>query len=98
MSKTRCYLTGGVVFLVTTPLFAQTDLTGSSNSRMTDALVSFLPIGLFLLVLYFFFRRQIKSPLANLQKQNVERHIVHMQRMEELLERIAKGLEDLKNR
>ena len=58
-----------------------------------DTLIGFLPIAVFLGILYFVFRRTLKSPLAKLQQTNIEQHIRHMQRMEELLERIAVQLE-----
>ena len=58
-----------------------------------DTLMGFLPVAIFLVALYFIFRRSLKSPLAKLQQTNIEQHIRHMQRMEELLERIAVQLE-----
>lgn len=67
--------------------------TSSETNDWVQTLLGFLPIALFLLVLYFVFRRQTQSPTAKLQRENVEKHIQHMQRVEELLERIAKALE-----
>jgi ATP-dependent Zn protease len=83
---------------MTSPLFAQSDSPPGSNVALKNAVVSFLPIALFLGIIYFFFRRQTKSPLVKLQVQNVERHIEHMQRLEDLLERIARALEDRNQR
>ena len=57
----------------------------------SDALISFLPIALFLVVLYFIFRRQMKT--VKNQQDDMQRRHQHMQRVEELLERIAKALE-----
>ena len=70
------------------PLF-----TLAADSSLTEALVGFLPIALFLLVLYFLWRFQLKSPTAKLQRQYLEREIEHMSKVEALLERIAKALE-----
>ena len=68
-------------------------LTLAADTSLTEALLGFLPIALFLLVLYFLFRRQQKSPTAKRQRQYLERQIEHMPRIEALLERIAKALE-----
>ena len=68
-------------------------LTLAADSSLTEALVGFLPIALFLLVLYFLWRFQLKSPTAKLQRQYLERQIEHMPKIEALLERIAKALE-----
>ena len=65
----------------------------ATDTTLTETLVGFLPIALFLLVLYFLFRAQRKSPTAKLQKQYLERQIEHMPKIEALLERIAKALE-----
>jgi hypothetical protein len=82
------------VFITSNIAFAASDQEDGSSHSMKDALLSFLPIAFFLLVLYFFFRRQIKSsPIAKLQQQNIERHIQHMQRMEDLLERVVTAIE-----
>ena len=70
------------------PLF-----TLAVDSSLTETLVGFLPIALFLLVLYFLWRFQFKSPIAKLQRQYLEREIEHMSKIEALLERIAKALE-----
>lgn len=60
---------------------------------LANTLLAFLPIAIFLVILFFFFRQQRNSPEANLQKQYVERQIQHTRRVEELLERIAVALE-----
>jgi hypothetical protein len=57
----------------------------------SDALINFLPIALFLVVLFFVFRRQVKT--VKTQQDDIQRRLEHMQRVEELLERIAKALE-----
>lgn len=66
---------------------------GAASNTLTDIAVNILPIAFVLLILYFVFRRQLKSPLVKLQQQNIENHIQHMRRMEELTERIAIALE-----
>jgi len=76
------------VLLLTTLLAAETQ-----NDKLVDTLLGFLPIVLFLGILYFLFRRQINSPAAKLLREERERHMQHMQKMEELAERIAKALE-----
>jgi hypothetical protein len=63
------------------------------TDRLMDTLTGFLPIVLFLGVLYFVFRRQINSPAAKLLREERARHMQHMEKMEELAERIAKALE-----
>jgi len=44
-------------------------------------------------MLFFSFRRQLKSPVVKLQQQYLERQIQHTERVEALLERIAIALE-----
>ncbi len=68
-------------------------LAQSQDNKLLDTLVGFLPILLFLAILYLLFRRQSKSPTAKLHREEKERHLQHMQKMEELAERIAKALE-----
>jgi ATP-dependent Zn protease len=76
------------LLLLTTLLAAETQ-----NDKLIDTLLGFLPILLFLGILYFLFRRQTNSPAAKLLREERERHIQHMQKMEELAECIAKALE-----
>jgi ATP-dependent Zn protease len=76
------------LLLLTTLLAAETQ-----NDKLIDTLLGFLPILLFLGILYFLFRRQTNSRAAKLLREERERHIQHMQKMEELAERIAKALE-----
>ena len=57
-----------------------------------DALLDLLPIAIFLIVLFFFFRK-VRGPMVKLQRQNIERHLQHMERVEQLLERIATAIE-----
>jgi hypothetical protein len=64
-----------------------------ADTSLTETLLGFLPLALFLLVLYFFFRRQLTSPVAKLQREYLQRQIDQMPRIEALLERIAKALE-----
>jgi len=65
----------------------------AAESSLTETLVGFLPIALFLLVLYVLFRWQMKSPAVKLQRQYLQRQLEHMPKIEALLERIAKALE-----
>ena len=71
--------------LFATPFVAETSLT--------ETLLGFLPIALFLLILFVLFRWQLKSPGANLQREYLQRQIDQMPRIEALLKRIAKALE-----
>jgi hypothetical protein len=64
-----------------------------AETSLTETLVGFLPIALFLLILYVLFRWQITSPAAKLQREYLQRQIDHMPKIEALLERIAKALE-----
>jgi hypothetical protein len=67
--------------------------TIAADSSLTETLVGFLPIALFLLVLYFLWRFQLKSPTAKLHRRYLERQIEHIPKIEALLDRIAKALE-----
>ena len=61
---------------------------------LLDSLLNFLPVIVLLLVFYFVLRRfQMKSPTAQLQKKYLEQQLELMPRIEALLERIAKALE-----
>jgi len=66
---------------------------GGHDSPASEWLLSLLPIGLFLPILYFIIRQQFNTPAARRQQENSERQIQHMQRVEELLGRIANALE-----
>jgi membrane protein implicated in regulation of membrane protease activity len=57
----------------------------------SEALVNFVPIALFLVVLYFIFRRQMKTVKS--QQDDLQKRQEHMKRVEQLLERIANALE-----
>jgi hypothetical protein len=65
----------------------------AAQTNWTETLLGFLPLALFLLILYFIFRRQLKSPVAKLQREYLERQIAQLPKIEALLERIAKALE-----
>jgi hypothetical protein len=61
---------------------------------LLDSLLNFLPVIVLLLVFYFVLRRfQMKSPTVQLQKKYLEQQLELMPRIEALLERIAKALE-----
>lgn len=68
-------------------------MTLAAQAGWTETLLGFLPIALFLFILYFIFRRQQKSPVAELQREYLERQIAQIPKIEALLERIAKALE-----
>ena len=73
------------IFMVSLALIAQ------SRPITSDAVMNFVPIALFLVILYFLFRRQIKATKG--QVNDAERRQQHMQRVEDLLERIANALD-----
>ena len=66
-------------------------LIAQSRPTTSDAVMNFVPIALFLVILYFLFRRQIKATKG--QVNDAERRQQHMQRVEDLLERIANALD-----
>ena len=66
-------------------------LAAEPQNDIVGTLVGVLPILLFIGIVYFLFRRQ--APAAKLMREERERHIQHMQKMEDLAERIAKALE-----
>ena len=68
-----------------------TSLAAKAQNDIVVTLVGALPILLFIGIVYFLFRRQ--APAAKLLREERERHIQHMQKMEEVAERIAKALE-----
>jgi hypothetical protein len=59
-----------------------------------ELILGFLPILVFLGLLFLILRWYLKSGPVKLTLREKERHIEHMQRMEELTERIAKALEN----
>jgi hypothetical protein len=64
------------------------------SPRWLETLVGFLPLAVFLILLYIIMRRfQKSSPVAQLQKKYLEQQLEQMPRIEALLERIAKALE-----
>lgn len=81
------------IMLTTTTTFLSHTIIADQSQTLVETLIGFLPIVLFLLILWFLFRKQQKTPLANLQKEYLTRQLQHMARIEELLERIAKALE-----
>lgn len=64
-----------------------------ADTNLTETVVGVLPLALFLLILYFLWRRQGSSPAAKLQREYLQRQIDHMPKIESLLERIANALE-----
>ena len=81
--------------MLTTILLATTHILAVDNQgdKLTETLLGFLPILVFLGILYLIIRRQQHSPAGKLLQKERERHIQHMDKMEELGERIAKALE-----
>ena len=97
MNRLPIFLVPSFTILVAPLASAATDSDQGSSDSLKTMLLSYAPIVLFLLILYFLFRRQLKSPLAQLQKKYLERQIEHTERVEELLERIASALETNRN-
>jgi hypothetical protein len=73
--------------------FTVAAILAAQDSKLLETLIGFLPIVLFLLILFFVFRRQQKSPVAKLQREYLQQQVELMPRIEALLERIAKALE-----
>jgi len=70
------------------------------DPSLKEALINFIPVAIILVILYAFFRRQLRS-MSNLQKQGTERHAEHMQhlqRIQELLERLVVAIEKNNNK
>jgi ATP-dependent Zn protease len=60
-----------------------------NNNELVSALMGFLPIGIFLLILYVFFRWQIKK-----QKGTVETHLTILNERNELARQAVKLQEE----
>jgi hypothetical protein len=58
-----------------------------------ELVIGFLPILVFLALLFLMLRWYLKSGPVKLTLREKERHMEYMQKMEELTERIAKALE-----
>jgi hypothetical protein len=70
-------------------------LLATDSQTLRDVLMGFLPLALFLICMYLILRRiQHRSPIAKLQKEYLEGQLKQMPRIEALLERIAKALEE----
>ena len=63
------------------------------QQSVMELVVSFVPILVFLGLLFLMMRWYLKSGPVKLTLREKERHMEHMQKMEELAERIAKALE-----
>jgi hypothetical protein len=61
----------------------------NNHHELVSALIGFLPIGIFLLFLYFFFRWQIKR-----QKPTVETHLTILRERNELARQAIKLQEE----
>ena len=76
---------------------AETNDDGSSGHKLSDLLWGIGPFLVLGVLFWFFFIRQIRkqqtSPLVKRQQEYLTRHEQHMERMEQLHERIAKALE-----
>ena len=77
--------------------FAQDAERSTDNHKLMDFVWSFTPFLVLGILFWFFFVRVIKkeqkSPLVLRHQAYQERHMQHMQRIEQLLERIAVALE-----
>jgi len=64
---------------------------------MPDFLLTFIPIVLFVGVLYWFFIRKLRSPELKQRMERQDRHLErqeqHMQKVENLLERLVAAAE-----
>ena len=83
----------GLTVFITHVASAASEGEQSASDSVISVALGFLPIVIFIAVLFFFFRRYKKSPLVKLQQQYLEREIQHTQRVEKLLDRIATALE-----
>jgi hypothetical protein len=92
----KYFLTTSAIWLTSTLAFASDTQDAAPPNKLEDLAVSFLPIGLFFVVLYFIFRKQRNSKLVQLSERNIERNLEHMERMEELMERLVKAVEQKK--
>jgi hypothetical protein len=63
------------------------------QQSVIELIFGFLPILVFLGLLFLMMRWYLKSGPVKLTLREKERHMEHMQKMEELAERIAKALE-----
>jgi ATP-dependent Zn protease len=81
--------------MLITVLLATNHILAADNQgdRLTESLLGFLPILVFLGILFLIIRRQSHSPAGKLLQKERERHLQHMEKMEQLTERIAKALE-----
>jgi hypothetical protein len=65
----------------------------TEDDVVAKTVIDFAPIAVFLLVLYFVWRRRFHSPAAKLEQEHRERLVQHMQKVEDQLERILKAVE-----
>ncbi len=72
-------------------MFHPLPLLAELHHPAIDAISSFAPVVLLLLILFFLFRKQAK--LMKRQGNDAERREQHMRRVEELLDRIANAIE-----
>ncbi len=97
-NKSRLLLTiGAGVLFAPVVAFAQAAEDGSNTHMLSNLLVNVAPFIIIGVLFWFFFIRQIRkqqaSPLVKRQHEYLARHEQHMERMEQLHERIAKALE-----
>ena len=94
MHSLRFLLTFAFSVLISHPSFAAGEQGDGASASLKDALLNFLPVAAILLVMFVFFQRQTtKSPRAKRAQEYLERGTQHMQRMEELMERLIKAVE-----
>ena len=77
--------------------FAQDTDSSTNGHKLADFIWGVAPFIVLGILFWFFFIRQIRkqqsSPLVKRQQEYLARHEQHMERMEQLHERIAKALE-----
>ena len=94
MHPAKFLFTFALSLLISHPAFAAGDPGDGPSATLKDALLNFLPVAVILLVLFVFLQRQAtKSPRAKRAQEYLERGTQHMQRMEELMERLIKAVE-----
>jgi len=93
MKPLKFLITFAFCVLISHLAIAAGDQADDASARLKDALLNFLPVALILVGMYFFFKRQTSSPRAKRAQEYMERSLQHMQRMEELMERLLKAAE-----
>ena len=93
-AKTIRLLLAGAAVVLPLAALAESDDGGDGGSRLEAIFWNVLPFLIFAVLLFWVFRRQMKSPLVERQQQFLARHEQHMERVEALLERLVRALEE----